>query len=120
MAKGVAESVPGRVVQGDFKGAAEEFVRHPLLAALDVSAAGAVAGRTAGGVARTVGKRGGGRLRQRAADFGSTVRPPLAMGSDCGCADRAAVLLQGLVRKGAQAGWDATRDPGSYGRMARQ
>ena len=111
--EGIKASVPGQLAQGDIEGAITAAREHPLLAALDVSAVGAVAGRTAGATLRGVGSRpSAGGVRGRAARAGSTVRPPISMTDDPG----APVLVErrgskDTIRRSAQAAADARREP---------
>lgn len=112
VAEGAAESVPGQLVQGDFEGAVEAFREHPLIAALDVGAVGAIGGRAAGALARGLGSQASkGGLRGAFARAGSTVRPPLALGDDIGAGLVARDYSKDLSRKSVQVANDARREP---------
>jgi hypothetical protein len=113
--RGITESVPGQLLQGDPAGALEEFRKHPVMAALDVSAAGAVGGRTAGALARGLGKAGEAGIRGKLADVGSTVRSPIALTDDPAAVRRGSYrersFSKDLIRKGGQRVADQARDP---------
>lgn len=112
VASGIAGSVPARLLRGDLKGAAEQFKAHPLMAALDVSAAEAVVGRGLGAVARgagsTVDDVG---MRGALARSGSTVRPPLGLGDDVSAGIVSRTHSKDAFRKAAQVERDAAREP---------
>ena len=116
LAKGVAESVPGRLVQGDVKGATEEFRRHPIISVLDVGGVASIGGRAAGALARGAGSTPDAPgVRGALARAGSTVRSPLALTDDAAAA-RGGLLVErtfskDTTRKGAQVLSDATREP---------
>lgn len=126
VAKDVVTGHPGRaadkaaafgkgVVQGtirDWSHPGQYLREHPLLFALDVAGATAVAGRTAGAIARGVGSQAElGGVRGALARGGSTVRPPLALSDDPAAPLVSRTYSKDLTRKTAQVAADATREP---------
>lgn len=110
LVEGVKQSVPGRLVSGDAEGAVQQFRQHPLLSALDVAGATAIAGRGAGALARVGGDLRRGGVRGTLGRAGSTVRPPLALTDDgTGIVER--TYSKDLTRKAAQVAADRRRQP---------
>lgn len=92
---GLEHGAAGEALQGHFTKAEQQVREHPLFSALEVLGAGGVAGRAAGGLARTAGganvEQAG--LRGALARAGSPVRNPV------GYTDEAGLARKGTVRQ---------------------
>jgi hypothetical protein len=116
LAKGVGEgllhSVPGELVRGHPGRAADALREHPVFAALDISGAAAIAGRTAGAVARGLGSHATeGGARGSLARAGTTVRPAVGLNEDGGLAVTQRSYSKDLTRKAIQVAADSARKP---------
>lgn len=90
----------------------ESFKKHPLLTALDVSAAGAVIGHGVGAVTRAVGSTtDAAGIRGAAARAGSTVRSPLAHSDDPAGGFQQRTGSKDSIRKMGQVIADKMREP---------